>query len=73
MNLLALNVHWVADLGVTMTAFAMGTAADGIPDAVADLLGPVAAKKILAAIKILGALGLGMTYFGRPRTVKPQP
>jgi len=71
LNLLSLNVHWVADAGAALVALSMGSVADGIPEAVVDIAGPTWGRHLLAGVKLLGAVGLILTYLGKPRTVKP--
>ena len=71
MNLLQLNVHWVANVGALLVAAALGINADGIPEALTEVLGPGPERKVMAWVRLLGLLGGAMAYLGKPKTVKP--
>lgn len=67
--LLPLNIHGVADAGLAISAASAALHTNPAAQALIDLFGPEAARKIEAVTVLTGLIGAGLAYLGRPRTV----
>jgi len=68
--LLSLNKNWIANTGLSLVGVAMSYNVAHIADALAGVIGSIHTKPVTALVNLVGAIGAGMTYFGRPQTVK---
>ncbi len=67
--LLSLNKAWIANTGATLAGVGVAYHVANISDPLASLIGSVATTKVTALVNLLSAIGLAMTYLGKPATV----
>ena len=67
--LLSLNKTWIANTGATLVGVGVAYNAANLKDPLASVIGSIATAKVTAIVNLLSAIGLAMTYLGKPATV----